>query len=77
MEPMREDQSFEDALAELESTIAQLEAGNLTLESSLALFERGQFLAEYCNSLLDKAQLKVEQLTEDGEIVALAIEPGD
>lgn len=66
--------SFEDALAELESTIAQLEGGGLTLEASLALFERGQLLAEHCNGLLDKAQLKVEQLTEDGEIVTISVE---
>jgi exodeoxyribonuclease VII small subunit len=66
--------SFEEALAELESTVARLEAGNLTLEASLALFERGQLLTEYCNGLLDKAQLKVEQLTEDGEIVTISVE---
>lgn len=71
MEQLPEEFSFEEALAELESTIARLEAGNLTLESSLALFERGQRLAEYCNVLLDKAQLKVEQLTEDGEIITV------
>ncbi len=74
-EPVLDNLSFEEALAELESTIARLEAGNLTLESSLALFERGQLLAERCSGLLDSAQLKVEQLTEDGEIVVVSIEP--
>jgi exodeoxyribonuclease VII small subunit len=66
--------SFEDALAELEQTIARLEAGSLTLEASLALFERGQFLAERCGRLLDEAQLKVEQLTDDGEIVTITVD---
>jgi exodeoxyribonuclease VII small subunit len=61
--------SFEEALGELEETVAHLEAGDLTLEESLALFERGQHLSAYCNALLDKAELRVELLTADGEIV--------
>jgi len=62
---------FEQALGELEETVAKLEEGELTLEESLALFERGQKLAAYCNQLLDEASLHVEQLTDDGEIVEL------
>jgi exodeoxyribonuclease VII small subunit len=65
--------SFEEALLELEQTVAQLESGNLTLDASLALFERGQRLATYCGQLLDRAQLRIEQLTEDGEIVSLTL----
>lgn len=61
--------TFEEALLELEQTVSQLESGNLTLEASLSLFERGQQLAVYCGRLLDTAQLRVEQLTEDSEIV--------
>lgn len=63
--------SFEDALRELEEIVAQLEAGDLTLEVSLALFERGQKLAHLCNQQLDAATLRVEQLTDQGEIVEL------
>lgn len=62
--------SFEEALLELEQTVSQLESGNLSLEASLALFERGRHLAAYCGRLLDEAQLRVERLTENGEIVA-------
>jgi len=62
--------AFEEALAELEQTVAQLESGDMTLEASLALFERGQRLAIHCGRLLDQAQLRVEMLTADGEIVA-------
>lgn len=67
-----ENLTFEEALLELESAVAQLEAGNLNLDESLALFERGQKLAAYCNDLLDRAQLRVQMLTEDGEIVDLS-----
>ncbi len=72
MNDVMDDLSFEDALLELEQTVAQLESGDLTLDASLALFERGQQLATHCGLLLDRAQLRIEQLTEDGEIIALS-----
>jgi exodeoxyribonuclease VII small subunit len=65
--------AFEQALLELEEAVAKLEAGDLTLDASLALYERGQKLAAHCNKLLEKASLRVEQLTADGEIVEIAV----
>lgn len=61
--------TFEEALRSLEETVALLESGNLTLEESLMLFERGQKLAAHCGRVLDKAQLRVEMLTDTGELV--------
>lgn len=66
--------AFEQALRELEETVTKLEVGELTLDESLALFERGQKLAERCNDLLEKASLRVEQLTNDGEIIEVSVE---
>ena len=60
--------SYEKALAELEEIVAGLEGDGLALEESLALFERGQALAQHCASLLDKAELKVQELTQEGEL---------
>jgi len=60
--------TFEAALRQLEETVAKLEAGDLTLEEALELFETGQQLAKHCNLKLESAHLKLEQLTEDGEI---------
>ena len=54
--------SFEDALAELDETVRQLEAGELPLDELLALFERGQLLSARCQQLLQAAELKVQQL---------------
>lgn len=65
--------TFEDALKQLEETVNKLEVGELSLEQSLELFERGQNLAVYCNELLEKASLRVEQLTADGEIVDVLV----
>ncbi len=67
----QEELTFEQALQELETIVAKLEAGELTLEDSLALFERGQTLATQCNVQLDDASLRVEQLTTDGEIIEI------
>ncbi len=60
--------SFEDALAQLEDIVRQLESESLSLDASLELFERGQRLAAFCNVRLDEAELKIQQLTvaQDG-----------
>lgn len=71
MSNLIEEMTFEAALKELEGLVARLEEGSLALEESLALFERGQKLSDHCNSLLDKASMRVEQLTVDGEIIEL------
>ena len=64
--------TFEAALRELETTVSQLEAGDLTLEASLKLYERGQRLAAFCGKRLESARLKVAQVSADGEIVTIS-----
>jgi len=54
--------SFDEALAELQRTVAQLEAGGQPLEESLALYERGVALQQRCDRLLRDAELRVQQL---------------
>jgi len=53
---------FDEALAELQRTVAQLEAGGQPLERALALHERGAALIEHCNRLLTDAELRMKQL---------------
>ena len=60
--------TFEQAFKELEAILAKLESGELSLDESLALFERGQALAKQCGALLDAAELKVKQLSPEGEL---------
>jgi exodeoxyribonuclease VII small subunit len=57
--------TYEQAFAELEEIVAELESGEHTLETALAAYERGQALARYCAGLLDQAELKVQQLSGD------------
>ena len=63
--------SFEVAYEELEAIVAKLESGELTLEESVTLFERGRTLSNHCQSILDRAELRVNQLTDEGEIKPL------
>ena len=65
------DLTFEAAYAELEDIITRLDSGELPLEESVALFERGRKLSQYCQSLLDNAELRVNQLLDNGQIAPL------
>jgi exodeoxyribonuclease VII small subunit len=64
--------SFEDALAELERILAEIEAGEIGLEESLAKYERGNFLIQYCRGVLGAAEKQIDMLskTPDGKLAA-------
>jgi exodeoxyribonuclease VII small subunit len=57
--------SYETALAELETLLAQMENGHLSLEESLAAYRRGAALIAYCRAQLERAEQQVRVL--DGE----------
>ncbi len=57
--------AFDAALAELEETVAALEAGGLPLERTIELYERGVALQQRCERLLGDAELRVRRLVED------------
>jgi len=59
--------SFEKALAELESLVAKMEDGGLSLEQSLAAHKRGLELARQCRERLEAAQQQVKVL--EGEVL--------
>jgi exodeoxyribonuclease VII small subunit len=63
--------TYEQAFEELEKTVKQLEDEIQNLDQALLLFERGQALAKHCADLLEKAELKVQQLGEDGDLQVL------
>ena len=58
--------AFEKALAELESLVERLEAGDLSLEESLKDFERGVSLTRACQKALAEAEQKVQILLSEG-----------
>jgi exodeoxyribonuclease VII small subunit len=66
--------AFDDALAELQRTVAQLEAGGQPLEEAIALYERGVALQRHCDRLLATAELRVRRLVERAGGALAAVE---
>ncbi len=60
---------FEAALEELETLVAKMESGDLSLDESLKAFERGVALTRQCSTALKEAELKVQTLTQQGDLV--------
>jgi exodeoxyribonuclease VII small subunit len=71
--------TFDEALAELQRTVSELESGGQPLERAIALYERGVALHERCASLLADAELKVQQLVTraGGALSAIDVRPED
>ena len=71
--------SFDYALAELQRTVAELEAGGQPLEAAIALYERGVALQARCEMLLADAELRVQQLVAraGGAIETRDVQPDD
>ena len=58
-------ESFEDAIARLESLVAGLEAGEVPLEQSVKSFEEGRQLIAYCEEKLKMAEQALRQIARD------------
>ena len=54
---------FEQALAELEGIVDQLEKGAVSLDESITLYERGELLKKRCDELLRNAEMRIEKIT--------------
>lgn len=70
--------TFEAAMARLSEIVTRMEEANLPLHEALDLFEEGNRLGKHCTALLDTAELRVQQMTVDGdgraEIIPLRFE---
>lgn len=64
--------SFEAALAELETLVRQLEAGQVGLEAAIDAYERGAALKRHCEAKLREAEMRIEKiaLAADGSVSA-------
>ena len=54
--------SFEDALAELEGIIRDLEDGTGALDDAIGAYERGEALKRHCEAKLVEAQARVDKI---------------
>lgn len=60
--------AFEDALAELEKIVANMESGQLPLEESLVAYKRGTELLKFCQQKIQDAEQQVRILTEANQL---------
>ncbi|WP_397547552.1 exodeoxyribonuclease VII small subunit [Rhodothermus marinus] len=65
--PSEDHLSFEAALARLQEIVQHLEDDRLDLEASILAYEEGLKLARYCLEQLRTAELRIQQLSLDGE----------
>lgn len=59
--------TYEEALAELEQLVGQMESGALPLDRLLASYQRGAQLLQFCRTRLDAVEQQVK-LLEDGQL---------
>ncbi|MGR3502698.1 exodeoxyribonuclease VII small subunit [Pseudaestuariivita sp.] len=69
--------SFEQAMAELEQVVGQLERGDAPLDQSVTLYERGVALKKRCADELKRAEEKVHAITLDADGQPTGTEPLD
>lgn len=64
--------SFEEALAELETIVRRLEAGQTSLQDGIDAYDRGARLRAHCEAKLREAQARIETIgrAADGSPVA-------
>ncbi len=68
--------TFEQALAELEKIVSELESGQAPLERSIEIYERGAALKAHCEQRLEAARLRVEKIVV-GAGGAAGVEPAE
>ena len=60
-------ESFERAIAELESILASMEGVEIGLEESLVKYERGTFLLQWCRKVLGEAEKKIQVISQGAD----------
>jgi exodeoxyribonuclease VII small subunit len=65
--PAENRKKFEDELADLETIVAQIDSGELSLEESSGAFERGVSLVRSLNQKLDEVERRVEVLIRSAQ----------
>lgn len=55
---------FEEAIKELTNIVGKIEQGQIPLQDSLQQYERGMALIQHCRTILQKAEKRIEKITE-------------
>ena len=55
---------FEQAIKELGGIVQKIEQGEIPLQDSLSQYERGMALIKHCRGILQKAEKRIEKISE-------------
>jgi len=66
--PIEINLGFEQAYAELELIVAQMESGKMPLQASLEAYTRGNFLLQHCQQSLANVEQQVQILNEANQL---------
>ena len=64
---MTKQQTFEQAIAKLESVSKQLEDPSTSLDNAILAFEEGVSLIRFCKDTLSKAEARISVLTDEDD----------
>ena len=56
--------SFEESIKELTNIVGKIEQGQIPLQDSLQQYERGMALIKHCRTILNKAEKRIEKISE-------------
>jgi exodeoxyribonuclease VII small subunit len=59
--------TFEQAITELTNIVEKIELGEIPLQESIEQYEKGMALIKHCRSILEKAEKKIEQISQEKE----------
>lgn len=61
--------NFEQAIAKLESIVAEMESNDIALDAALSRYEEGISLIRFCQNTLEEAQQKIKILDPERDIL--------
>lgn len=59
--------SFEESIKRLKETVDKIEQGDIALQDSLEEYEQGMALIQHCRGILEKAEKRIEKISQGGE----------
>lgn len=57
--------TFEQAQAQLEKIVNDIEQGRIPLEQSIEKYEQGMKLIKHCRTILEQAEKKIETISKE------------
>ncbi|WP_210609660.1 exodeoxyribonuclease VII small subunit [Priestia flexa] len=71
----KKEQTFEDAMEQLEKIVNNLEEGDIPLEEAIEKFQQGMSLSKFCHDRLQQIEKQMENiLQEDGTLAPFTVQ---